>query len=118
MKNNKSIKYLLGGFFCLFFLFSCQDTDELSKEINLLKDRAVALETCLLYTSKVFGFIMQSLASIRLVIKEYWETAFDIFSVTISSVAAFFKLHPAIIKMEIPAKVKTMLFICCKDLNE
>lgn len=37
---------------------------------------------------------MQSLASIRLVIKEYWETAFDIFSVTISSVAAFFKLHP------------------------
>lgn len=45
MKNNKSIKYLLGGFFCLFFLFSCQDTDELSKEINLLKDRAVALET-------------------------------------------------------------------------
>lgn len=45
MKNNKSIKYLWGGFFCLFFLFSCQDTDELSKEINLLKDRAVALET-------------------------------------------------------------------------
>ena len=45
MKNNKSIKYLWGGFFCLLFLFSCQDTDELSKEIDQLKDRTVALET-------------------------------------------------------------------------
>lgn len=45
MKNNKRIKYLWGGFFCLLFLFSCQDTDELSKEIDQLKDRTVALET-------------------------------------------------------------------------
>lgn len=42
--KNKSIKYLWGTFFCLLFLFSCQDTDELSREIDNLKDRTTALE--------------------------------------------------------------------------
>ena len=42
--KNKSIKYLWGSFFCFLFLFSCQDTDELSKEIDHLKDRTATLE--------------------------------------------------------------------------